>query len=429
MIIKLLFVSCCCFIYQSSEAVQLQANFSELMYLKNQTSSSSSSVTIIPLIRHFGYKPTSMFAKKDGKYFTTDLPVFWGIRARILEQFRKVRNGTTYSSNRITCGSLDLISGGKAINLTRYVYENSKFAFPNRLYFRTRSNDFTDFDLDEYFDLMMNVSLMIYTKESKCRDVVGFNVTWSLEYFLDTFSIVNGYYVGMTIWNELSYEAYLKWNENKARGVEVPLFFPTAMDIFDPVNYNAGSRVLPYGWLCGRGLGNGTWIWECGPDVGKPFNFTNWAPGEPIISDGCLAIGDDVVPPGGWVSKPCAEQMKGITAFDWKSKKDVVYGYIHVRAWDLEIQFTQSKSFTLSKTAHFKNGSVDIGSNGSQTFSKVGNGGLGEIRHSHRMGVPPTVQITTTITSTASFLTPSPAYQCMQSFMQSSCSNVRLYNA
>eukprot|EP00759_Apiculatamorpha_spiralis_P026321 PhF_6_TR29342/c1_g2_i3/m.43090 len=48
-------------------------------------------------------------------------------------------------------------------------------------------------------------------------------------------------------------------------------------------------------------------------------------------------------------------------------------------------------------------------------------------RNGSKTSLSKSLQILTTITSTASFLTPSPAYQCMQSFMQSSCSNVLLY--
>eukprot|EP00759_Apiculatamorpha_spiralis_P026319 PhF_6_TR29342/c1_g1_i8/m.43083 len=221
-----------------------------------------------------------------------DLIYYWGVRTRFISQH--YRNGTSSNATDsfTRCGYFG-VDASIPVDYEKYVLtgdvENYDKSFQNRMYFRKRRNS----GLPPYlYELMMNVSFFVKTNESQCRDVVGFNVSWSLEYFYSLFLFSQGYYVQGTDEN-ITYAQYLSLATGKPKLYAYPTSFHSQevfMDVFGEMNYLQLDGIYPSGWVCGRGLGNGTWIWECGPDEGKPLTFTKWAPGEPTLLDGCLYV-------------------------------------------------------------------------------------------------------------------------------------------
>eukprot|EP00759_Apiculatamorpha_spiralis_P000759 PhF_6_TR10349/c0_g1_i6/m.15976 len=60
-------------------------------------------------------------------------------------------------------------------------------------------------------------------------------------------------------------------------------------------------------WVCGRGDGNGTWLWQCGPDAGTVINTFYWASGEPKVLDGCIAVRSTL-----WYSVSCNSSFQAL---------------------------------------------------------------------------------------------------------------------
>eukprot|EP00759_Apiculatamorpha_spiralis_P010437 PhF_6_TR17115/c1_g1_i1/m.26394 len=237
----------------------------------------------VPLLRHFGFKSTTFFVRKDGFFLKEDKITFWGARARILEQYYTRTNNNPGRTSNVTCGYIDVDTSN---DLSKYFVRKSPSPQPG-MYLRMLLG--YNPDLDIHYELMMNLSLFVRHDDPHCRDVVGFNVSWNLEYTFSLFSLKYARFVASSDEN-WTYSEYLINETTYVKLIQKPLFFPNDNDVFDRDNYDITNPSLPRGWLCGRGLGNGTWIWECGPEEGKPFTFTKWAPGEPTLLDGCLYV-------------------------------------------------------------------------------------------------------------------------------------------
>eukprot|EP00759_Apiculatamorpha_spiralis_P059152 PhF_6_TR9722/c2_g1_i3/m.14966 len=215
----------------------------------------------VPLLPHLSIKPTTFFVKKDGFFLTDDKVAFWGVRARILEQYSmNPRTGRIASTRNVNCGYVDVDT---STDLRKYLITKSELPMPMfyfRMYLELKP------DLDMHYELMMNVSLYIRHDDPQCRDVVGFNVSWNLEYTYSLFSVKHGYIVA-TSDQDTTYYKYLTDETFQIKYIQKVLPFPTDNDVLD--TYDSSNAFLPRGWLCGRGLGNGTWIWECGPEEGN----------------------------------------------------------------------------------------------------------------------------------------------------------------
>eukprot|EP00759_Apiculatamorpha_spiralis_P029548 PhF_6_TR31718/c1_g1_i1/m.46676 len=186
----------------------------------------------------------------------------------------------------------------------------------------------------DFFEGMMNVSLFINrTKSSRCWNltVVHANVSWTLEYVDSLFSMSTQKYYSNS--EESGVYNPLQKDEKVMMSAEI-----TSMESREIWNelfekYQEDDDVIFLGgWMCGRGLGNGTWIWECGADEGKPFTFTNWAPGEPKLSDGCLYVEGTVslklVRGGYWYAHPCDTSHCSFQKKTWKGSGPI-YGFIN----------------------------------------------------------------------------------------------------
>eukprot|EP00759_Apiculatamorpha_spiralis_P005366 PhF_6_TR13235/c4_g2_i3/m.20964 len=312
---------------QMTDTYRLLPDFSTLLLPPSPSNDPSQSVF---LLRHLGLTRVSFFIKADGFFFPQDQLNFWGVRTRILEQYVRNSDGIVINTPNVSCAYIDVVTTTPSF-LEKFYHDPPSDEFPHQFFIRKQRGK--DVNLDLFYELMMNVSLFIQindTMEPRCKDVVGFNVSWSIEYINSVFSKQYGYYVE-TSDEDMTYTQYLMDTQTKTKFVMGPFTFPAHNDIFDGISYPCSSQTLPYGWLCGRGLGNGTWIWECGPEEGKPFTGNNWAPGEPKLLDGCLYVEGRVCPGvGEWFSKPCDSRQFGIQMLDWRVATDVVYGYTHV---------------------------------------------------------------------------------------------------
>eukprot|EP00759_Apiculatamorpha_spiralis_P001733 PhF_6_TR10593/c0_g1_i5/m.16987 len=87
------------------------------------------------------------------------------------------------------------------------------------------------------------------------------------------------------------------------------------------------------GWMCGRGLGNGSFLYDCGDNyffydanTGVNTTYVNWAPGEPRNLDGCVYLELD----GTWTTKDCSLEMGHTTRTISNEASKKLYGVITI---------------------------------------------------------------------------------------------------
>eukprot|EP00759_Apiculatamorpha_spiralis_P036120 PhF_6_TR36479/c0_g1_i3/m.53578 len=331
-------------------------NFSTHTFSVRQDEGLNTDSLKINLLKPLGIRRSSVIVPPDGWMFNYENMLMWGLRARIQQQYSY--NGTHVVADRnVTCAYLWVDEDVQTLPFSSAgIYSSQYKTYPNRLYLRWWGG------LDEtnippnFFEWLMNATIFIDRKSSFCQNVAGFNVSWSLEYRYSQFSFITSKYLSQM--NETcTYDDYnpksnvLFVTERMSMHDEQEVLEYTSME-----NYPSGEMDKPSGWLCGRGAGNGTWYWDCGPMQGMAFNYTNWAPGEPSIPDGCLFMcqqcGINKNSNGLWYSLDCTSLQIALVSKAWKSPR-LTYGYIHVKrvahpTWwaqsvELESSFLQKK--------------------------------------------------------------------------------------
>eukprot|EP00759_Apiculatamorpha_spiralis_P036121 PhF_6_TR36479/c0_g1_i4/m.53579 len=306
-------------------------NFSTHTFSVRQDEGLNTDSLKINLLKPLGIRRSSVIVPPDGWMFNYENMLMWGLRARIQQQYSY--NGTHVVADRnVTCAYLWVDEDVQTLPFSSAgIYSSQYKTYPNRLYLRWWGG------LDEtnippnFFEWLMNATIFIDRKSSFCQNVAGFNVSWSLEYRYSQFSFITSKYLSQM--NETcTYDDYnpksnvLFVTERMSMHDEQEVLEYTSME-----NYPSGEMDKPSGWLCGRGAGNGTWYWDCGPMQGMAFNYTNWAPGEPSIPDGCLfTCGSDCsLLYGRWYSYPCTHAHRVLLWLDWKNPNQTLFGYIH----------------------------------------------------------------------------------------------------
>eukprot|EP00759_Apiculatamorpha_spiralis_P049825 PhF_6_TR44481/c0_g1_i2/m.68492 len=148
----------------------------------------------------------------------------------------------------------------------------------NRLYFRLKYGNKLD-DADAYFDMLYrwvkNLTLYVNADRYCSKRYTHFEVHWNLEKTFSTFSRRHGWYMTLVDFNNTYDDWLLESERSSSNEIEGGTswyysrfaYLPNALDmaeIYDVDSYTPDDDTWPYGWVCGRGLGNGTWIWECG---------------------------------------------------------------------------------------------------------------------------------------------------------------------
>eukprot|EP00759_Apiculatamorpha_spiralis_P036119 PhF_6_TR36479/c0_g1_i2/m.53576 len=347
------------FVWYSSVPVSLEAyvlvpDFTTRNYsviIPNTTTTSPPTYSKLNLLRSFHLNNKLFIWPPDGFMFKEAIVFMWGVRARILQQF--MMNNVV--APNISCAYLGLDNDTSQPIQQDELYISQQFEYPNRLYVRKR---ITYGQIpSNFYEWMQNFTLFVDSHSPQCRDVTGFNVTWALEYRYSQFSYRQGKYFSAIIDEPCVYDNCTA-NGNVFVNAEFASL-PTKEDVeemYSIENYPSEDNSAQSGWLCGRGAGNGTWYWDCGPMQGMAFNYTNWAPGEPSIPDGCLFMcqqcGINKNSNGLWYSLDCTSLQIALVSKAWKSPR-LTYGYIHVKrvahpTWwaqsvELESSFLQKK--------------------------------------------------------------------------------------
>eukprot|EP00759_Apiculatamorpha_spiralis_P036117 PhF_6_TR36479/c0_g1_i1/m.53572 len=322
------------FVWYSSVPVSLEAyvlvpDFTTRNYsviIPNTTTTSPPTYSKLNLLRSFHLNNKLFIWPPDGFMFKEAIVFMWGVRARILQQF--MMNNVV--APNISCAYLGLDNDTSQPIQQDELYISQQFEYPNRLYVRKR---ITYGQIpSNFYEWMQNFTLFVDSHSPQCRDVTGFNVTWALEYRYSQFSYRQGKYFSAIIDEPCVYDNCTA-NGNVFVNAEFASL-PTKEDVeemYSIENYPSEDNSAQSGWLCGRGAGNGTWYWDCGPMQGMAFNYTNWAPGEPSIPDGCLfTCGSDCsLLYGRWYSYPCTHAHRVLLWLDWKNPNQTLFGYIH----------------------------------------------------------------------------------------------------
>eukprot|EP00759_Apiculatamorpha_spiralis_P003841 PhF_6_TR11760/c0_g1_i2/m.19268 len=286
---------------------------------------------VIPFLKPLGLKENT-FIIPPINGLTARRLMLWGIRARIQVQYS---NGSNVANPNINPSCVYLgVDEDKAtipINTSLWYFNSYDMERPSHILFRCQIVD--DNIPDHFFDWVMNVSVFVNVEHEECFNITGYNISWNAEYRRSQFSYLTGMYLtqsntstpygGAAYYNTPVTSETYAWMGSYAE----------MMEYISPANY-AEKDFFDYfitsGWLCARGLGNGTWVWECGPMAGKALDFGVWAPGEPSVSDGCLLLCQHCLPNGSsaWYSRTCEENHTSVLfrQLRWSTP----YGYLEL---------------------------------------------------------------------------------------------------
>eukprot|EP00759_Apiculatamorpha_spiralis_P005009 PhF_6_TR12996/c0_g1_i3/m.20563 len=239
----------------------LTPNYTSIVHNANITTNGTNNdiIVTVPLLRHLGLTRANFYTD----VLTTRI-YMWGVRLEIVRMsedyedcvYLNVQNGT---------------DGTWAVFDPLQWHISNSTPYPKR-WFMHQSTDYDDQLPHDFFESIMNVSLFVNrTTSSRCQNITFVNVTvrWSLEYYYSLFSMTTQKYYSGSMGN-LPYNALRRDNTLMLDATITSMESETLWsDLFESSYREVDDDILfPKGWLCGRGLGNGTWIWECGPEEG-----------------------------------------------------------------------------------------------------------------------------------------------------------------
>eukprot|EP00759_Apiculatamorpha_spiralis_P047107 PhF_6_TR42993/c0_g1_i3/m.65597 len=208
----------------------------------------------------------------------------------------------------------------------------------NKLYFRMKYNTelSAKYNPDDYYlelsDKINNLTLFIRANRFCSRTYARYEIRWNLEKTMSAFSWRNGWYVGLMDGDD-TWDSFLARDEANNMGATTFHYSTFASnlssqdleEIYGSEWYTRQDDTWPYGWVCGRGLGNGTWIWECGDVKGQEItSFFRWGQNEPSRLDGCLYVYNDR-----WYAENCSFVYRAMSIIEWK-KQMIVYGTVRI---------------------------------------------------------------------------------------------------
>eukprot|EP00759_Apiculatamorpha_spiralis_P047108 PhF_6_TR42993/c0_g1_i4/m.65598 len=208
----------------------------------------------------------------------------------------------------------------------------------NKLYFRMKYNTelSAKYNPDDYYlelsDKINNLTLFIRANRFCSQTYARYEIRWNLEKTMSAFSWRNGWYVGLMDGDD-TWDSFLARDEANNLGATTFHYSTFASnlssqdleEIYGSEWYTRQDDTWPYGWVCGRGLGNGTWIWECGDVKGQEItSFFRWGQNEPSRLDGCLYVYNDR-----WYAENCSFVYRAMSIIEWK-KQMIVYGTVRI---------------------------------------------------------------------------------------------------
>eukprot|EP00759_Apiculatamorpha_spiralis_P026196 PhF_6_TR29295/c1_g1_i2/m.42947 len=275
---------------------------------------STHNLSTVFLLRHLNLKQTQFVFEGE--------VLMWGVRLRLENQTRNITQ---------KCIRFGVVEDAAVAPFNHS--ELTQSLTPDRfLLWNPKGRWFVPKD---FYGWIRNASITVDHTQAACRRIDAVNISWSLEYRDCVFSFVTGTYYhetdpenNMTYPDQFNVEfSSLLYNEYNGMLFEKNEF----ESLYTQDNYLPSEGLYPSGWLCGRGAGNGTWYWECGPWSGQPFRYTNWAKGEPSILDGCLYVcGSRCGSNGVWYSHKCSgTKGAALLTVEWKQPAKV-FGFITV---------------------------------------------------------------------------------------------------
>eukprot|EP00759_Apiculatamorpha_spiralis_P047443 PhF_6_TR43128/c0_g1_i1/m.65971 len=301
--------------------------FSNTSYITRFTRSNITTSTwaAIHFLASMKFNPEAFFTPLTGGQRQI---ILWGVRARIRQQYT---NDSSMPDANVSpaCAYLG-VDDDVRLNPSEWYINTDK---PFQILLRSRG----EWAPENPFEWFMNVTLFVNVELEECMGITAYNISWNLEYLNAQFSYLTGYYLAqskeVTEYGNDTFEHPILVNSPMFRETYAWMTQEDEMSEYTaPINYvHDDFTIHAESWLCGRGLGNGTWLWDCGPLKGKPFEYTNWAVGEPSLADGCLLMCQycelDPKALGTWYSKPCS-QING--TYVYRQLMQPQYGYVEV---------------------------------------------------------------------------------------------------